>query len=49
MLLVDSDYAGDLDKMRSLSKYVFTLENCVLVGSQHYKPQSLCLPQRQSI
>lgn len=27
---VDSDYAGDLDKRRSLSGYVFTLGNCAV-------------------
>ncbi|XP_038905840.1 secreted RxLR effector protein 161-like [Benincasa hispida] len=27
---VDSDYAGDLDKRRSLSEYIFLFERCVL-------------------
>ena len=27
---VDSDYAGDLDKRRSLTGYVFTFSNCVI-------------------
>ena len=27
---VDSDYAGDLDKMRSLTGYVFTIGGCAV-------------------
>ena len=27
---LDSDYAGDLDKRRSLSSYIFTLCNCAV-------------------
>lgn len=36
-MYADSDYAGDLDKRKSLTIYVFTLSGCAIVGRRHYK------------
>ena len=44
---VDSDYAGDLDKRRSTTGYVFTLAKGP-VGGQRYNQQQLCQQLRQS-
>ena len=46
---VDSDYAGDLDKRRSTTGYVFTLSQDRLVGALFYSLPSHCLLQRPSI
>ena len=46
---VNSDYAGDLDKRRSLTSYVFSIGGCAIVGRQYCKLQLRCLPRRLSI
>lgn len=46
---VDSNYATDLDKKRSLRGYVFMLYGNVLVGDQLFKQLLLCPIQKQSI
>ncbi|KAE8695371.1 hypothetical protein F3Y22_tig00110718pilonHSYRG00113 [Hibiscus syriacus] len=45
----DSDYAGDLDKRRSLLVMCLHLQRHQSVGSPPYSQQWLCLLQRQSI
>lgn len=39
---VDSNYAGDHDKIRSLTSYVYTLLFVQCLGKQHYKLQLIC-------
>ena len=45
---VDSNYAEDLDRRRSLIEYVFTLCGSVLVGKQLFNLQLLCQPLKQN-
>jgi hypothetical protein len=33
----NSNYAGGLEKRKSLTIYVFTLSRCAIVGRRHYK------------
>ncbi|KAG8503937.1 hypothetical protein CXB51_002266 [Gossypium anomalum] len=41
---VDADFAGDLDRRRSLTGYVFTIGGCAISWKPLCKLQSLCLP-----
>ncbi|KAF2308023.1 hypothetical protein GH714_034490 [Hevea brasiliensis] len=43
---VDSDFAGDLNRRRSLTGYCLLFLELLSVGRQHCKLQLLCLPQR---
>ncbi|KAG8478680.1 hypothetical protein CXB51_028518 [Gossypium anomalum] len=45
---VDVDFAGDLDRRRSLIGYVFTIEGCAISWKPLCKLQSLCLPLKLS-
>lgn len=46
---VDSDYAGDHDRRRSLTGYVFTLSSCAVSWKQYCRIQLLCPLLRLSI
>ena len=46
---VDSDYAGDLDRRRSTTGYVFKIHGAQLVGGQCYKLQLLSLRRKRNI
>ena len=45
---VDSDFVGDLDKMRSTSRHVFTLADRAIIGCQSYIALFLYPLQKQN-